>query len=442
MFHIMKKLLTLFTACLLLTGCSDDGIDKVKPSTDSTERRTSAISVEDARQRLGQIIREINSQNKGAGEISSDMANRITCTAMLDKNENRLTRANEDEACFYVFELGNKEGFAIMGATPEYPELLAIGAGSPNFLDPTAELPDEDLWKIPTTDTTITITPSDPSIKEEGYPVRMASTYTTYGNGGLCKVKWGNNEPYNEYLPWSEAANGGGFYGPSAVGCAAIAIAQIMTVENLQGATYPGYEFDWPTLALYRDSLSVTSNPNVKHQICTLVKILGDSKNLQNEYTRWVSWAPISRIADTFSNFGLNCSGTGTDLKLDSCIYEIENGYPVYIHAYGRDNKGKIQGNHSWIAHGALKAVTPVQYYTSVDAYLNGDEPFKTLYETSWYLQMNWGWDGCSDGYYLMDNRLNTYAGPDIPEIGSDKIRGWSNLLTNTAQMIINIRKK
>lgn len=117
------------------------------------------------------------------------------------------------------------------------------------------------------------------------------------------------------------------------------------------------------------------------------------------------------------------------------------DGYPVIFSAGCNNQKGeRVKGNHAWICHGLMEVTTPLDYYVSKESYEAGDEPFLRVVRKSWMLQMNWGWDGESDGYYALGKNFDTYHGPDYQEYVQNPIRGWGSFIPSTVRMIHGIR--
>lgn len=86
--------------------------------------------------------------------------------------------------------------------------------------------------------------------------------------------------------------------------------------------------------------------------------------------------------------------------------------------------------------------IEDIDIYETEENYLNGDMPIWSGTRTSYYHQMNWGWDGDGDGYYLIRARIDNIKGPDIPEDNTNKKEGWTVQLRNSLDMIYHIRPK
>ena len=427
---------------LILTACSTEMADISPSQSETSAPRNGTISMEQAKKRLVAIVSEINAQipdqvNRISGIASTD-TRQINGVA-YDARMQPITRSgDEGNADIYVFRLEN-DMFAIMSATTDRPELLAIGNGSPNFEDPEATMPNPDYWKpnVPI-DTAPQIATPDSSraiVKR-----RLTPTYITHQNGGLCIVIWGNHSPYSDSLPLIKNTYGK-FVRPGA-GCSAVALAQLMTIDNLRGAYYKDHTFDWETLSVYRDKSYFTDNPIVSREIAILFKDLNNPYNLNPSWGVNTSYASTYDILKTLLNFHLSYSNLH-NYDFDKVKSELDKNYPVLLSAVGTDGEDPKRKGRFWLCHGLLEVKTPVLVY-SVSVHAGDKDILIDQYvETAWYLQMNWGWDGQSDGYYLTryDDYLNNLEGPDIPEHNTTVTNGYNIYDPNTIQMITGIRR-
>lgn len=448
-----RKFIAFFyaVAMMILSSCSAEilNMPEQEPISYDSSRH---ITVEQAKKRLMVIMKEINSQiPMGVNRISQTMSGAEMEVVALDANFNPMTRSDSDEASNYLIRL-NDDMFAIMSATNDRPELLAIGNGYPDFNNPAATMPNPDNWILPSGEqSSIDSSLTTPKFVYK----RVSTTYTVHQNGGLCNVKWGNGSPYNEYLPM--VTDPWGNYTHAATGCVAVAMAQMMTVPSLHGAKYNGYTYNWKDLSQRRDALSF-ENEEEKHEIATLFLDLTNKNNLASNYGSPTTWTRVDErntyVSRTFDNFGMH-GGSFKYYDNDSVFNivksELDAGYPVYFDGsadYIDPNGIKKYGGHAWICHGMLEAKTLIEVYVymSTNPSENGaEEPilYDRYWETSMYLQMNWGWDGKADGYYLTkyDNNLNTLEGPDIPEEGISVLPGWNNFNPRSLWIYYDVRK-
>lgn len=425
-------------------------MEESQPTVREEVVRTNFIPMEKAQQRLAQLMPVINGQiSDDINKIPYEERHSITGIA-LDKNMKPLTRGEaETQASCYVFRMEN-DMFAIMSATTDKPELLAVGKGDPDFQDSTANLPNPGYWSVRPDfpDVSIMDSITGPGTGRYFRYERLSPTTITHGNGGLCKVKWGNNEPFNAKLSFITEKNE-----TASAGCTAVAIAQMMTVDKLHGGYYRDHSYDWNLLSqrrFARDFIDVNSAT----QVADLMYDINTEENLNPSFDFPVTEADIYNISRVWKNFHFSDSGkmrrvvgdSGTTDNIsvrrsdfvNEVMQEIDNGYPILMMAWEPG-----VGGHAWVCHGALEIQTPVLVYS--ESIYEGESSYLvgSYVETAWYFQMNWGWDSQSDGYYLIqwDSTLDNTGAPDIPEMGDIATKGGYNCYdTNTIRIITGIR--
>ena len=246
-------------------------------------------------------------------------------------------------------------------------------------------------------------------------------------------LSWGQWYPYNYYCP----QYGERHMAPTC--CVATAVAQLMACYRYP-ENYKGHGFDWdlmisesnamdnpgtgegvsPVIPIYPDieiippdSLPLPVPSEGLLQVARLMEQLGLPENLGVYYTDSSSSAYTPFVPKTLINFDFLDGGIFTDLSdfeddkemfKMNLINELKKGYYCIIRA----NETRANGSgHCWLLHGLLTM-------TNI-----ADHPGKKEY----YMLCNFGWDGNSDGYYLMDV-FNTTKGPVIPY--SDGIGNYS----------------
>ncbi len=444
---MMQKLSSLLVAALLLLmgACSNDVLDL---STDTTTNNTNAprgfVSMDQAKARLANIVNQLNSQTSDASQpFPAVTPSRLTGVA-LGADMKPLTRADDQtQAGCYLLRMDN-DMFAIMSATDNRPELLAIGSGYPNFEDSTALVPNPGYWDP--------IVPMDtlPHVNEQRDSVftKIIKTEYEYLAENLCPVKWGNKYPYNNRVRMLPTGNfnpitGEPMLAHAAVGCVAVACAQIMLAPNLRGGYYKEHTFDWDALAQCRYASSFSPISSEVHQVATLFEDLTNEENINpSTWGLGVTWANPSNIIHTLEHFHFKNPGKGPyAFNLDTVKSELLQGYPLYFSAYGGVDSVKMLGGHAWVCHGLMKAKITIGVYASHNI-LEQPELIDQKEETAWYLQMNWGWDSKGDGYYLakFNDFLNNIKGPDVPEDGTSPTAGQNIYFPNTTGIIYGFR--
>lgn len=420
---MIKKILMLLAALLFLVSCSQDMLQE--KDVENSQKRNDFVSAENARLRLIRILGQIEPTTRSqAALLVGD------CTP-LTKEGKPLTRSSEEQPACYTFRINNNTGFAIMSASDKLPELLAIGQGTPNFKDSTANLPDPNLWIVP-----------DTGINVEDYDlVRREPTYVKLPNkAGVTdpriKPKWSQHNEINKYLPIvrDETSRNEKDSTRAATGCVAMAMAMIFSHPNYQPTNYQGYTFDWDRINAAWSRPLLRADTVAMNQVAKLMLLLGNEENLDLKY-RWASpttWASDYDVPHTFQNFGFT-PGIYQEYSLNAVLDEINQGYPVYMSAVDEEHNS----GHAFVVHGAMMCITPVDVYSHTTGQL-----INSYYEYSYYLQINWGWTGKSDGYFLEGN-FNSDAGPDIWETENppELAKNHCNFVDNF-HIITNVRKK
>ena len=129
-----KKIVLAVSLLLVMVSCSQGDLPIHQNQGLLSQESVSHISKEKARSRLSKFL---STTNGGTRAFNPSIGEGIA----LGKNQKPLTRGNEEEAWYYYFPINNGEQFAIMGAMPEMPDLLAIGNGSPSWEDETSFVP-------------------------------------------------------------------------------------------------------------------------------------------------------------------------------------------------------------------------------------------------------------------------------------------------------------
>lgn len=274
---MMQKLSSLLVAALLLLmgACSNDVLDL---STDTTTNNTNAprgfVSMDQAKARLANIVNQLNSQTSDASQPFPAVT------------PSRLT----------------------------------------GYWDP--------------------IVPMDtlPHVNEQRDSVftKIIKTEYEYLAENLCPVKWGNKYPYNNRVRMLPTGNfnpitGEPMLAHAAVGCVAVACAQIMLAPNLRGGYYKEHTFDWDALAQCRYASSFSPISSEVHQVATLFEDLTNEENINpSTWGLGVTWANPSNIIHTLEHFHFKNPGKGPyAFNLDTVKSELLQGYPLYFSAYG-----------------------------------------------------------------------------------------------------------
>lgn len=202
----------------------------------------------------------------------------------------------------------------------------------------------------------------------------------------LVTTKWNQDAPFNNFAP--EYTDDNNNTQRCATGCAATAMAQIMKFHNWpeQGVGHYSYEhqsfgtissdfsehvYDWTNMI---DRYNNGEYSNVQADaVALLMKDCGVSLNMNYGP---VSGASIYSYTPAFKNYfryssrTINRSGCETAEFTKIITDELQEGRPIIYCGTGED------GGHAFVVDG---------------------------YDTNYFLHVNWGWGGYSDGYFDMN---------------------------------------
>ena len=288
---------------------------------------------------------------------------------------------------YYVFNLGEHEGFVIASSDDRTPAVLGY-ADNGSF--DSKNMPENmKAWLQSYSDqmnATPTSTPNS--------PIELGRSIAP-----MIEALWGQDAPYNDKCP--------SFLGSNCVtGCVATAMAQVIgyyrypsqTIQkipayntqsaNIQVDAIPMTAIDWnQIISNYSYNTTATQND----AIATLMQLCGSS--LQMDYTPNSSGAYSVSVAQALKHyFGYSSTARNvrrsdyTAEEWDRLIYtELLGGRPVI---YGGKSSA---GGHEFVIDG---------------------------YDGNGYFHVNWGWRGDNNGYFLL-SALNPYDNNGIGASGS-----------------------
>lgn len=291
--------------------------------------------------------------------------------------------AVDDTRDYYLFNIGNRQGFVIVAGDDCLPSILGYGDKGELDLDNMPPALQELLQAYSAAKakgTTVTATP------------RMAVT-------PLVKTKWHQGSPYNMQLPTAYYDNN--LY-RCAAGCLAVAMAQAMSVYKSPATvrtTIPGYvnkttweyqgytktasfsdvkagtKIDWANM---QNSYTGTETVTQQQAVSYFMRHCGISVETDYDIT---SGAVTKKAANALSTyFGYSETSYEEAYRYSSTswadlIYnEVANGRPVIMAGQNKQNLSTSVG-HAFICDGC---------------------------DSNGKFHINWGWNNTSDGYFLL----------------------------------------
>ena len=347
------------------------------------------------------IITLFISQVSLAGEVTEEQAMQKAQKFFKDKqikskNLRRAARAGQQPSDahedYYVFNAENNGGFVIISGDDRTEEILGYADSGSLDMD---MLPPNIKWWLSEYSKQIKAIDSLGIIKRSAFKRAPKAAIAT-----LMTTKWGQDDPYNMKCP--------DFFGQGncVTGCVATAMAQLMYYHrakstNKTTTTIPGYNtfsiwyghleelitietipegaiIDWDNM---RDSYNGSETDVQKEAVANLMLYCGASVKMDYAGPGALSGGsaaysfdvPIAfkRYFDYSENTTLVYRQNYTEEGWDELIYsELSKGNPVY---YSGQNSS---AGHAFVCDG---------------------------YDGNGYYHINWGWDGLSNTFFLLD---------------------------------------
>lgn len=281
-----------------------------------------------------------------------------------------------NNAPYYAFNL--EQGYVIVSGDDEMTEL--VGYAENGFFDAENVPPQMQLWL----DGYAEYVAAVQSGKAKARKILLSDSPSVVVEP-LVTTKWNQDAPFNNFAPEYTDNNN---TQRCATGCAATAMAQIMKFHNWpeQGVGHYSYEhqsfgtissnfsehvYDWTNMI---DRYNNGEYSNVQADaVALLMKDCGVSLNMNYGP---VSGASIYSYTPAFKNYfryssrTVNRSGCETAEFTKIITDELQEGRPIIYCGTGED------GGHAFVVDG---------------------------YDTNYFLHVNWGWGGYSDGYFDMN---------------------------------------
>ena len=329
------------------------------------------------------------------------VAGKLAAARRTSQTQADLSLVKEEGSCYYIFNVGSRDGFVIVSGDDRAPEIL--GYSDTGSFDEN-NIPDNmKAWLQGYADQ-IQLLSDMPEMAESraAKPKKTAKSAV----GPLLSTTWGQDEPYNLKVP--NFVNGE----PSVTGCVATAMAQVLyytakhssgfpaattivipayqcrrgwiVEENTSYVQVPGVPvttFQWNNMLL---DYSTGATVDQKNAVADLMLCCGASVEMdyanQASGGSSASLASIPHALKTYFGFDNSVQYRNrslfTTVDWEDMIYmELANNRPVL---YGGQSSG---GGHAFVCDG---------------------------YDGDGYYHINWGWKGKDNGFFLLD-ALNPY---------------------------------
>lgn len=282
-----------------------------------------------------------------------------------------------NNAPYYAFNL--EQGYVIVSGDDEMTEL--VGYAENGFFDAENVPPQMQLWLNGYAEYVAAVQ----SGKAKAKKILLSDSPSVVVEP-LVTTKWNQDAPFNNFAP--EYTDDNNNTQRCATGCAATAMAQIMKFHNWpeQGVGHYSYEhqsfgtissnfsehvYDWTNMI---DRYNNGEYSNVQADaVALLMKDCGVSLNMNYgpvSSASIYSYTPAFKNYFRYSSRTVNRSGCETAEFTKIITDELQEGRPIIYCGTGED------GGHAFVVDG---------------------------YDTNYFLHVNWGWGGYSDGYFDMN---------------------------------------
>ena len=334
-----------------------------------------------------------------ASPITSQQAQQNAMEFLKKKGKTVATSALRDVASkdatsknYYVFNVGNNEGFVIAAADDQVPAILGYASHGTVLIE--AMPANLKAW-LDSYDKQISY------IQEQGIKGSTPLTSTHAAISPLMTTTWDQDDPYNQSCPDFFS------YGKSVTGCVATAMAQVMYYHRNRSvsqiaATIPAY-----TCRTKWNSDDGTQQISVESVPAGSVI---DWDNMLTNYTGSETAAQKKAVADFMFYCGASVSmnyangangGSGAYSEDVPGAMKTYFGYSDNTQLVSRDN----YTNDSWdnLIYNELSNHRPV-FYSGVTSSNGGHAFVCDGYDSDGYYHINWGWGGYCDTYFLLSD--------------------------------------
>ncbi len=366
----------------ICTSCSKDDFPSVEPIAYQTS--DTYISPQRAMENLWDFVSSVNEKTRSVSAVGGKWM-------LYDRNLEEITRSTEQPVIYVLnFDSG---GFAVLSATTQLPSVLAYSNEGEIDLMQEQEIPGVQdfvnrlkLYSNERLDSMI--------LGDQEYYYEYGDWTTKEKVGPLCRVKWHQDAPYNNYMPIINGRH-------ADAGCGPIAMAQAMSVYMWPNS-YQNNEFNWPEM------LALSPSETGISMVARLIEIIGRPELADVVFTPQGTGCGLDDLIIAFKKLQYSNVTTAEEK------YNVSGYNPIIVNDELRCNRpvivrGSTSKNvlspknvtHFWLLHGLFVQNRTVNYWHRSD--IGQPELISSREETITYQQCNWGWGGYMDGYYLSD---------------------------------------
>ncbi len=381
-----KSLLFYLVSCMImLASCT---ANEPELSDDSTVKSNpNRVELSEAQSLADKMYESVYGRTRSSRNVSS-----------VEFIGTRTRTSGEGESnSYYIFNYGDREGFAIVSADNRQVPVYAISDQGELHASDTLQNPGL-RWYFSNVLSGSSIGNGIPIDTTKHLlitlPIETRIVYSKPLITGF-KSQFHQESPYNKYCP-------------GVVGCVPLACGTVIGYHCWPNK-YGNYSFDWNAM-----------NNNSTHNMwARLFWLLGKEENCNVIYGDAVTGAAFDNVKRAFSNFGYK-NVKISNLSDVSISGELEKGFPVLFDGRYKDNP--LSG-HAWVVDGGFMDVYKIPGLPNED----GSQSDYVKYTT--YYHCVWGDAGLHGGYFLYDVNANTIGGEPYTsdsgvKIATDKYNG------------------
>ncbi|GEM_PF-4295018 len=314
----------------------------------------------------------------------------------------RLVFANEKIPVYYIFNIGDKEGFVIISADDKV--FPVLGYSFSGFYERDNQPPALIDWmrnyefqildaRKNQLEATMKIKDKWTYYLKDNFVANVKSVETI---APLIQTQWDQVCYYNAQCP---SSNGHSYFecGHVPVGCVAVAMAQIMKYHN-----YPNYG---SRSISYVDPANMNFAPDQNDPSYGTISV-----NFANTNYKWANMPnKLNNFNDDVATLLFHC---GASVKMDysykgsgSDIFKAQESFVKYFNYYLSTHveSKNTYTNEQWIniLKNEINARRPMYYRGTGEA---GHAFVCDGYQDDGHFHFNWGWNGSEDGWFFLNN--------------------------------------
>ena len=317
-------------------------------------------------------------------------------------NSSATRSDDEPDTLMYVFNYEDNAGFAVVSANRATEELIAVTeqgnyvaseeTGNGGF-DLYMDLAEEYVRSVKNEKSNVVTNGDGPVDMCELIHVNQERIIYSYGP--YTNTRWGQWYPYNMYCITDDGDT-------IAAGCLTAAVAQTISYYEYPAQITIDYDGDSSILPLNWNAIKKHKTPvlctcaEAEHEtIGKMFRQIGEELGIN--YGDSISGASKDNIKGTFEFLGYTCDNY-QPYKVDVVKESLSKGRLVYILGVTSNREG-----HAWVIDG-FKYVETIEIEYSRNT-VTGEmtELWRDTPEYNYYNHFNWGWNGDSNGYFLVD---------------------------------------